>query len=169
MIAGSKSCSKIRRLSRIESILKYLLIQPYVEMDKVLFSSTSNIWSTPQALFDKLNDEYHFTLDPCALPENAKCTMYFTPVQDGLRQDWTGHTVFCNPPYGRMLYSWVRKCAEESRKPNTKVVMLIPARTDTKWFHDFIYRQAKITFIKGRLKFGNCKNSAPFPSMIVEF
>lgn len=81
-----------------------------------------------------------------------------------------GYTVFCNPPYGRQIYDWVKKCYQESKKPNTTVVMLIPARTDTKYFHEFIYHQAKeIRFIKGRLKFGSAKNSAPFPSMIVIF
>ena len=134
-----------------------------------LFSSASCEWATPQEVYDKLNDEFHFTLDPCALPPNAKCAKYYTPNEDGLIQDWGGETVFCNPPYGRQLGSWVRKCREESWKPNTKVVMLIPARTDTRWFHDHIYNKSEIRFIKGRLKFGNSKASAPFPSMIVIF
>lgn len=95
---------------------------------------------------------------------------YFTKEQNGLLQDWTGETVFCNPPYGRKeTGEWVKKCAEESSHCNT-VVMLIPARTDTKWFHKYIYHKAKeIRFIKGRIKFGGCKNAAPFPSMIVIF
>ena len=139
-------------------------------MDKVLFSSTSEIWATPQDLFDELDNEFHFNLDPCALPDNAKCLRYFTPETDGLKQCWGGCRVFCNPPYGRKLYDWVKKCYEESRKPDTLVVLLIPARTDTRYFHEFIYHKAKeIRFVKGRLKFGSAKNPAPFPSMIVIF
>lgn len=140
-----------------------------MNMNKALFSSASIEWATPQDLYDKLNDEFHFTLDPCALPANAKCAKFYTPEDDGLKQDWGGEIVFCNPPYGRQLGSWVRKCREENWKPNTKVVMLIPARTDTRWFHDHIYNKSEIRFIKGRLKFGDSMTSAPFPSMIVIF
>lgn len=139
-------------------------------MDRILFSSQTDMWATPQDLFDRLNEEFHFDLDPCAIQDNAKCAMYFTPEVDGLKQDWGGHTVFCNPPYGRVIGDWVRKCYLESMKPNTTVVMLIPARTDTIWFHKYIYKIADdIRFIKGRLRFGNATNSAPFPSMIVIF
>ena len=140
-------------------------------MNKVLFSSANDVWATPQNLFDELDQEFNFTLDPCALPDNAKCAKYYTPAEDGLAQSWGGGgQVFCNPPYGRKIYDWVRKAYNESKKPGTTVVMLIPARTDTRYFHDFIYHQAKeIRFIKGRLKFGNAKNAAPFPSMIVIF
>jgi site-specific DNA-methyltransferase (adenine-specific) len=139
-------------------------------MDRVIFSSKNDVWSTPQEFFNELNREFGFTLDPCALPENAKCSKYFTPETDGLAQDWSNHTVFCNPPYGRSIARWVEKCRQESRKSNTKVVLLIPARTDTSYFHKFIYKNAKeIRFIKGRLKFGNSRNSAPFPSMVVVF
>lgn len=136
----------------------------------VMFSSANEVWATPQDFYDKLNNEFNFNLDPCALPDNAKCDKYFTPEDDGLSQDWTGYITFCNPPYGRKLYDWVKKCYEESRKPNSKVVMLIPARTDTRYFHEFIYHKAKeIRFVQGRLKFGGSKNSAPFPSMVVVF
>ena len=136
----------------------------------VMFSSKTDEWSTPQDFFDELNKEFNFTLDPCATPENAKCEKYYTKEDDGLKQDWSGETVFCNPPYGRGIKDWVKKCYEESKKPNTTVVMLIPARTDTSYFHDYIYHKAKeIRFIRGRLKFGNAKNSAPFPSMVVIF
>ena len=135
-----------------------------------MFSSTTNEWETPQDFFDKLNEEFHFTLDPCATHENAKCKKYYTVKEDGLKQDWQGETVFCNPPYGKAIKNWVKKCYEESRKPNTTVVMLIPARTDTTYFHEYIYKKAKeIRFVKGRLKFGCSKNSAPFPSMVVIF
>ena len=136
----------------------------------VLFSSANDVWATPQDFYDKLNKEFNFNLDPCALPENAKCEKFFTPEQDGLIQDWEGYTIFCNPPYGRKISEWVEKCYNESKKKNTTIVMLIPARTDTRYFHEFIYHKAKeIRFIRGRLKFGNSKNSAPFPSMLVIF
>jgi site-specific DNA-methyltransferase (adenine-specific) len=136
----------------------------------VMFSSETDMWATPQEFFAELDQEFNFTLDPCASPENAKCAKYFTVEDDGLRQDWAGHTVFCNPPYGRQIGKWVKKCYEESRKPGTTVVMLIPARTDTSYFHDYVYNKAReIRFIRGRLKFGNSKNSAPFPSMVVIF
>lgn len=135
----------------------------------VMFSSKNEVWATPQDFFDKLNEEFHFDLDPCALPENAKCTKFFTPKEDGLKQNWGGAKVFCNPPYGRKIGDWVRKCYEESQKSDTLCVMLIPARTDTAYFHDYIYNKAEVRFIRGRLKFGGCKNAAPFPSMVVIF
>ena len=138
-------------------------------MKKVMFSSQRSNWETPQDLFDKLNAEFNFTLDPCASNDNAKCQKYFTQEQDGLKQDWQGETVFCNPPYGREIEKWVSKAYQESLKPDTLVVMLLPSRTDTTWFHDYILQYGKIDFIKGRLKFGRSKNSAPFPSMIVVF
>jgi len=134
----------------------------------VMFSSATPEWETPQELFDALNEEFHFTLDPCSTDENAKCAKHYTKKQDGLAQDWTGETVFCNPPYGREMPKWIRKCYEHMTSGGT-AVMLIPARTDTRAFHEYIYGKAEIRFIKGRLKFGGCKNSAPFPSMIVVF
>ena len=137
---------------------------------KVMFSSETDQWATPQDFFDKLNEEFHFTLDPCANEHNYKCEKYFTKEQDGLVQDWSGETVFCNPPYGREIIRWVQKCFLEVESGGCKcAVMLIPARTDTRWFHEYIYGKAEIRFIKGRLKFGDCKNSAPFPSMVVIF
>jgi site-specific DNA-methyltransferase (adenine-specific) len=138
-------------------------------VNPVLFSSENNVWETPQAFFDKLNEEFQFTLDACALPQNAKCGIFFTPQDDGLIQDWQGYVVFCNPPYGREIAKWVEKCYIESRKENTKVVMLLPARTDTAYFHHYIYKKSEICFVKGRLKFGKATNSAPFPSMVVVF
>lgn len=127
------------------------------------------VWETPQKLFDALDSKYNFTLDPCALPENAKCEKYFTPEDDGLSQNWGGQRVFCNPPYGRELGAWVKKAYEESRKPDTVVVMLIPARTDVAWFHDYVLPHGEIEFLRGRLKYGGSKASAPFPSMLVVF
>ena len=135
-------------------------------INKGLFSSNTEMWATPQAFFDELDKEFHFTLDPCALPTNAKCAKFFTPEDDGLAQDWSGHSVFCNPPYGRKIAAWVMKCHDEAQK-GTKVVMLIPSRTDTSYFHDYIYHKAEIRFIRGRLKFGDAQQGAPFPSMVV--
>lgn len=129
-----------------------------------MFSRKTDLWETPQDFFNKLNEEFHFTLDVCATAENAKCEKYYTKAQDGLRMPWSG-TVWCNPPYGRKIGEWVQKAAES----NCTVVMLLPARTDTRWFHDYIYGKAEIRFVKGRLKFGGSCNSAPFPSMVVVF
>lgn len=138
-------------------------------MNHGLFTSNTAEWATPTAFYKTLDAEFHFTLDPCATDENHKAPSYFTKAQDGLAQDWGGHIVFCNPPYGREIAAWVKKCAEESRKPGTLVVALIPARTDTSYFHDYIYKKAKeIRFIRGRLHF-NDAGSAPFPSMVVIF
>ena len=131
---------------------------------EVMFSSATDLWETPQDFFDILNDEFHFDIDVCALPENAKCGKFYSPEDDGLSKNWGG-TCWCNPPYGRKIAEWVKKASEAK----ATVVMLLPARTDTKWFHEYIYGKAKIRFIKGRLKFGNSKNAAPFPSMVVIF
>lgn len=135
---------------------------------QVMFSSETDNWETPQGFFDQLNARFGFTLDPCADAQNHKCDRYFTREDDGLKQDWSGNIVFCNPPYGREIGKWVKKCYDESQNPKTVCVMLIPARTDTKWFHDYIYGKAQIEFVRGRLKFGG-GGSAPFPSMIVIF
>ena len=132
-------------------------------------SSKTDNWATPQDFFDNLNEEFHFTLDPCANEENHKCNLFYTKEQDGLTKDWGGHVVFCNPPYGKEIADWVRYSYEQSQKPNTTVVMLIPARTDTRNFHDYIYGKAEIRFIKGRLKFGDATTGAPFPSMVVVY
>ena len=136
----------------------------------VMFSSATDNWSTPQDFFDKLNDEFHFTLDVCADEKNHKCEHYYTKEIDGLSRPWIG-TVWCNPPYGRKIGEWVRRAYISSQIGSATVVMLLPARTDTRWFHDYIYNKSntEIRFIKGRLKFGGCKNSAPFPSMVVIF
>lgn len=134
----------------------------------LMFSSKSDLWSTPDEFFDELDKEFHFTLDACAVPENAKCPRYFTPEQDGLAQQWAG-TVWCNPPYGRGVGEWVAKASTESALRKSTVVMLLFARTDTAWFHDYVYGRAEIRFIRGRLKFGGGKNPAPCPSMLVIF
>lgn len=136
---------------------------------KVMYSSKTDNWATPQDFYDKLDSEFHFTLDPCADKNNHKCKKYYTKEDDGLLQDWGGEIVFCNPPCGRQISKWVEKCFNESRKDKTIVVMLIPARTDTKYFHQYIYNKAELRFVKGRLKFGDRKANAPFPSMVVIF
>lgn len=133
----------------------------------LLFSSKSDQWSTPEDFFDKLNAEFHFSTDVCATPENAKCANFFTPEQDGLAQKWEG-CCWCNPPYGRHVGEWVKKAWASSQQGAT-VVMLLPARTDTRWFHRYINERAETRFIPGRLKFGGCKNAAPFPSMVCIF
>ena len=133
----------------------------------VFYSIKTDMWATPQDFFDALDAEFHFTLDACAVKENAKCEAYYTPEQDGLDQPWTGR-VWCNPPYGRNVGQWVKK-AHDTASGGGFVVMLLPARTDTRWFHDYIYGKTEVRFIKGRLKFGSCQNAAPFPSMVVIF
>jgi len=135
----------------------------------VMFSSKTEEWETPQDVFDYCNKyDGPLILDVCATPENTKCIRYFTKEQDGLKQDWGGNWCWMNPPYGTEIKKWVKKAWLSSCKPYTKVVCLLPARTDTKWFHEYCTK-GEIWFIEGRLKFGGSKNSAPFPSMIVIF
>ena len=133
----------------------------------VHFSSETDMWATPQDFFDKLNFIYSFTLDPCSTKDNAKCSHFFTEQDNGLNQDWAGHRVFMNPPYGRTIGQWMKKAYEESLK-GALVVCLVPARTDTAWWHNFAIK-GDIDFLRGRLKFGDAKNSAPFPSAVVVF
>lgn len=133
----------------------------------VMFSSKEQTWETPISFFDKLNKEFQFTLDACALPNSAKCERYYSPETNGLIQDWSNEIVFMNPPYNEM-YTWMEKAYMESLKGAT-VVCLIPARTDTKYWYDFCMRASEIRFVKGRLKFGDSANSAPFPSAVIVF
>ena len=131
-----------------------------------LFSSKKQDWTTPKDLFDTLNNEFHFTLDPCCTHENALCIKHYTEAENGLVKHWTNEIVFCNPPYNN-IEAWARKCAVEYFFNAVTVVMLVPARTDTKWFHNWVLPYARsIRFIKGRLHFGGA-NSAPFPSILV--
>ncbi len=132
-----------------------------------IFSSNDMTWATPQDFFDKLDKEFNFDLDVCAVPETAKCEKFFTPEIDGLSQEWRG-TCFMNPPYGREVIQWVKKAYEESQKGAT-VVCLIPARVDTKWFHEYAMKAAEIRFVRGRLKFGGSATAAPFPSAVLIF
>ena len=136
-------------------------------MNEGMYCSKSCEWETPQEFFDRLNAIYHFELDVCATPENTKCNQYYTKEQNGLLQKWHG-TCWMNPPYGREIRKWMHK-AYQSAKEGAIVVCLVPARTDTAWWHDTVMQGGQIQFIRGRLKFGNSRNSAPFPSAIVVF
>ena len=136
-------------------------------LNRCLFSSATGEWETPQDVFDALNEEFGpFDLDPCATPENAKCPNYYTKEQNGLAQPWWGK-VFVNPPYGRDIKRWVRRCWATAGLSSELVVALIPSRTDTAWWHDFVMKAGEIRFIRGRLKFGGAEHGAPFPSCIV--
>lgn len=136
-----------------------------------LMTSKSQEWCTPLKLFRRLHKEFKFTLDPASTHENALCKKHYTKEENGLDQTWEGETVFCNPPYGREIAQWVQKAYEETRKGKAVVVMLIPARTDTSYWHDYILngKASEIRFIRGRIKFSEAKNGAPFPSAIVVF
>ncbi|MCL1952750.1 MAG: phage N-6-adenine-methyltransferase [Oscillospiraceae bacterium] len=139
-------------------------------MNDALFSSKNSQWCTPQAFFDALNAEFHFALDAAATAKTAKCAAYYTPENCGLANSWDkGGAVFCNPPYGREIGKWVKKAHSEAQKGLT-VVLLLPARTDTSYFHDYLYGQTELRFVRGRLKFtdedGRALGPAPFPSMV---
>jgi len=133
----------------------------------VHFSSRTDLWATPRDFYAQLDQEFGFSLDVCALPENAKCARYYTPEDDGLSQSWNG-VCWMNPPYGREIGGWVEK-AFSSALNGATVVCLLPARTDTRWWHSWVMLADEIRFIRGRLKFGESRNSAPFPSAVVVF
>ena len=133
----------------------------------VHFSSRSDSWATPIGLFQRLDRVWNFTLDVCAEDSNHKVDRYFTREDDGLDQTWAPAVCWMNPPYGREIGAWMKKAHAESLNGAT-VVCLVPARTDTAWWHDYAMR-GRIEFLRGRLRFGNAKNSAPFPSAIVVF
>jgi phage N-6-adenine-methyltransferase len=135
----------------------------------LMFSSTTDLWATPQEFFDRLAQEFNFTLDPCSDGTNNKCDRYFTAEEDGLAQDWSGHTVFMNPPYGKVLRDWIKKAYESAQEENTVVVALIPSRTETRYWHEYVMKAKEIRFVKGRIKFGDAKYNAPFPSAVVIF
>jgi phage N-6-adenine-methyltransferase len=124
-------------------------------------------WETPPELFRDLDEEFAFDLDPCCVPETAKCPRYFTPEDDGLSRAWAG-MVYMNPPYGREILAWVRKAHEEAISGRAVVVALLPARTDTGWFHDYCLPH-EIRFIRKRVRFVGGVSYAPFPSIIVVF
>lgn len=136
----------------------------------VLFSSKSDEWETPRDFFAAIDSEFHFDLDACATKQNRKCLRFFTRDDDALTRSWSGN-VWCNPPYSNIA-EWVKKASYEANMGGCEVVvLLIPARTDTRWFHEYLYNKpnVELRFIRGRLKFGGSKNSAPFPSMLAIF
>lgn len=133
----------------------------------LMFSSETDLWSTPQDLFNKLNGMFHFEIDVCATEENAKCEKFFSPEMNGLQQKWTG-ICWMNPPYGREISLWIEKAYQSYRENGATVVCLLPARTDTNWWQNYCMK-GEIFFLRGRLKFGTSQNSAPFPSAIVIF
>lgn len=136
-------------------------------MPNIHFSSKSDDWATPQDFYDKLDSIFSFTLDPCSSDTNHKAPKYFTVADDGLSKSWDGERVFMNPPYGRAIGDWVKKAREIN---GGLAVCLLPARTDTRWWHDYVVGGgATIWYLKGRLKFGGQSNSAPFPSAVVIF
>lgn len=135
----------------------------------VMFSSKTDEWATPQDFFDQLDREFHFDLDPCADDHNHKCERYFTRANDGLSHSWGERGFLQSPLRSRNCEMGAEIGRRKQEKPNTLVVMLIPARTDTAYFHDYIYGKAEIRFVRGRLKFGNAAQGAPFPSMVVIF
>ena len=133
----------------------------------LMFSSKTDLWATPLDFFKKLDAVFRFETDVCALPENAKCQKFFSPADDGLNQDWVG-TCWMNPPYGREIGAWVEKAFHSAKRNGATVVCLLPARVDTRWWHDYCAK-GEVHFVKGRLKFGDCKDCAPFPSAVVVF
>jgi phage N-6-adenine-methyltransferase len=133
----------------------------------VHFLSRTSEWPTPKWFFEELDREFHFSLDPCSTDENAKCLRHFIRKDNGLTQDWSSDVVFMNPPYGREISDWMQK-AWESALEGATVVCLVPARTDTRWWHTFAIR-GEIRFLRGRLKFEGAMHCAPFPSAIVVF
>jgi site-specific DNA-methyltransferase (adenine-specific) len=155
-------------------------VERLVSIPDVHFSSKSNERETPKDLFNKLDAEFNFTLDPCSTNENAKCEKHYTISDNGLEKSWAGETVFMNPPYGREISQWIKKAYKESLN-GAIVVCLIPARTDTSYWHDYIFDKAEIRFLRGRVKFQNRMlpslredgshktTGAPFPSAVIIF
>lgn len=163
---GIGNDEQIQRINGGE-LMEDLVLSTAEKKFGALFSSNSNEWCTPKWLFEALNQEFNFTVDSASTHENALCERHWTKAEDGLLQSWDFERVFCNPPYGRELKQWVKKA---SGIENGVAVLLIPSRTDTSYWHDYIFGKATdIRFMRGRLKFSNSKNSAPFPSAIVIF
>jgi phage N-6-adenine-methyltransferase len=139
-----------------------------------LFTSDRQDWETPPDLFKRYDDKYRFTLDVCATPENAKCREFISPEVNGLLWDWTEYRCWMNPPYGREIGQWVRKAYIESTK-GAFVVALLPARTDTAWWHNWVigpnpqHPYAQVEYLRGRIKFVGAKSTAPFPNAIAVY
>lgn len=139
-------------------------------MHGTVHASSKNMnWETPQDLFNKLNEEFHFDLDVCATLETTKCPNFFSPEVDGLKQSWNGFTCWMNPPYGTEIGKWLKKAHEESNRHGITVVCLIPSRTDTSYWHHHVMQAKEIRVIKGRVRFVGAKENAPFPCAIVVF
>ena len=159
--------------SWLTSFLKCDFMTDEYEFNKVVWKSTNIEHNTPLDLYKQLDEEFHFTLDPCTTEDNPLGTPnFFTKKDDGLKQPWKGHTVYVNPPYSRKRgepYDWIKKAYIESRDSNTTVVMLLASRTGTRWFHEFCTKAEEVRFLKGRLKFSGMQNSAPFDSLVVIF
>jgi len=139
-----------------------------VTINPALYASDRMDWGTPQAFFDLLDAEFHFRLDACATEHNAKCRVYLTKDDDALKRHWEPGPAWCNPPYGRDIGKWVAACWLEALRGSV-VVLLIPARTDTAYWHDYVMHAAEVRFVRGRLRFEGATNSAPFPSAVVVF
>lgn len=138
-------------------------------MKSIHFKSENQTWETPQDFFDHVNYLFNFTLDACASADNHKVSAYFSEEDDALIQNWHG-VVWCNPPYGRHQVDFIKKAYDQYIKNGSTIVCLIPARPDTKLWQDLIFPHAdQICFIRGRLKFGDSKDAAPFPSALVVF
>jgi phage N-6-adenine-methyltransferase len=135
-------------------------------MSAVHFSSAFMAWRTPRGVFDQLNDEFGFTVDGCSTDENALLDHHWTERDEPLLRSWAGERVFINPPYGRQISRWMEKAWTEQNAAQV-IVGLVPSRTDSRWWHDYVMGAAEIRFVKGRLKFGGSENSAPFPSCVV--
>jgi len=140
-------------------------------INPALYASDKTDWGTPQAFFDRLNAEFHFDLDAAASAENTKCRCFYTKEQNGLLHDWGTwpQSAWCNPPYGRSIGDWIAKAHREARINGVTVVVLIPSRTDTAYWHDYVMRAAEVRFVRGRLKFEGAPNQAPFPSAVIVF
>lgn len=136
-----------------------------MSLNQGMMTSNSDEWTTPSALFRALDRRFGFELDPAATKENALCPMFFTEAESGLVKSWKPWRVFVNPPYSHVA-DWMWKCKYESEKGCPLICALIPARTDTRWWHDFVKTADLIHFLKGRLKFGDGTGSAPFPSAL---
>lgn len=135
---------------------------------KQMVSSKTNEWATPRKLFEYLDSLYHFTLDPCATDENHKCDKYYTLKDDGLSKSWDNEVVFMNPPYGGHTRDWLQKAFEQTKKGTTTVCLIVSA-TDRSYWHDIINYADEVWFLRGRVKFGDSKTTAPFASAIVIF
>lgn len=136
-------------------------------MNRALYTSVKDDWETPDDLFKELHHICKFTVDVAASSHNHKIPRYYTQETDGLKQSWAGETVWCNPPYGREISKWLQKACLE--RDDARIVMLVPARTDTRWWHEYAFLADYTSFLRGRLRFKGAKHSAPFPSALLYY